>query len=72
MQDKQYEGFDVSVIKNYTRQILKALEFLEERQIIHCDLKPENILLCDEQAENLKVVDFGSGCKTSEQAYTYV
>ena len=54
------------LIRKYTSQILKALKFLEEREIIHCDLKPENILICDEKAETLKIVDFGSGCKTSE------
>ena len=45
---------------------------MEDRDIIHCDLKPENILLRDKSCQTLKVVDFGSGCKTSEQVYTYV
>lgn len=51
---------------------MKALKFLEDRQIIHCDLKPENILICDAEAQKLKIVDFGSGCKTDQQVYTYV
>lgn len=28
--------------------------------------------MCDESGQNIKVVDFGSGCLTSEQVYTYV
>jgi dual specificity tyrosine-phosphorylation-regulated kinase 2/3/4 len=35
-------------------------------------LKPENIILCDDHCKKLKLVDFGSGCKKSEQVYTYV
>jgi serine/threonine protein kinase len=62
----------VEKIRNYTEQILKCLTFLEQRQIIHCDLKPENIILCDALAEKIKVVDFGSGCFTDEQLYSYV
>ena len=65
-------GFPVESISAFSKQILTALEFLQERNIIHCDLKPENILLCDEAASKLKVADFGSGCLASEQVYTYV
>jgi dual specificity tyrosine-phosphorylation-regulated kinase 2/3/4 len=70
--DHNFQGFDVSVCRAYTQQILCALQFLESRRIIHCDLKPENILLCDAQAQRLKIVDFGSGCKVEDQVYTYV
>lgn len=45
---------------------MKSLEFLEEHDIIHCDLKPENILLTDEVCEDLKLVDYGSGCFKDE------
>ena len=72
MKDNEFIGFPVEIIRSYAQQILKALIFLEDRDIIHCDLKPENILLSDESGLNLKVVDFGSGCLTSEQVYTYV
>lgn len=40
-----FSGFPVAIIKQYAKEILKALVFLEKLQIIHCDLKPENILL---------------------------
>ena len=72
MKDHDFMGFPVQSISAFSKQILTALEFLQERNIIHCDLKPENILLCDENALKLKVVDFGSGCLASEQVYTYV
>jgi len=65
-------GFSTGLIRAYALQILEALVFLEEHSIIHCDLKPENILLIDDEAKKLKLVDYGSGCFRSEQAYTYV
>lgn len=40
-------GFELSAIREYAREILRALVFLEQHKIIHCDLKPENILLAD-------------------------
>lgn len=43
-----FMGFSTSKIRDYAIQILSALSFLEEHEIIHCDLKPENILLVDE------------------------
>jgi serine/threonine protein kinase len=62
LKEKEFIGLDEELIKGYASQILKALAFLTERNVIHCDLKPENILLADEDCKRLKVVDFGSGC----------
>jgi len=70
------------VIKEYAKQIRKALVFLEEHKVIHCDLKPENILMAGDdileelidgtEKKVLKLVDFGSGSFRGEQVYTYV
>ena len=40
--------------------------------IIHCDLKPENILLKHPKRSNVKVIDFGSSCKSNKRMYTYI
>ena len=72
MKENDFSGFSLSRIKNIAAQILHTLAFLETHSLIHCDLKPENILITDKKTEKLKLVDYGSGCFTSEQAYTYV
>lgn len=59
-------GIDTVRIRGYAIQILDALQFLEQYNIIHCDLKPENILIVDDNAEQVKLVDYGSGCFKSE------
>jgi len=53
---------------NILRQVLEALQFGHERQVIHGDIKPENILLDASAAANdfarsgsVKVTDFGVG-----------
>ena len=43
-------------IKKYLKQILEAMVFLENNNIIHGDLKPENIMLDFE--DNIKIIDF--------------
>ena len=72
LKENNFVGFPTSKIREFAMQILSALIFLEENNLIHCDLKPENILLKDERCSKLKLVDYGSGCFREEQVYTYV
>ena len=53
--------------------MLESLRFLSEKlDIIHCDLKPENILLCQPKRSAIKIIDFGSSCKTDKKMYSYI
>ena len=72
LKENDFQGIDEDKIRIFAKQLVKALVFLEERDVIHCDLKPENILCADSDRSVLKVVDFGSGCFTKDQIYTYV
>ena len=72
LKEKDGLNFTEEQIKNYAKQLITALIFLEKRDVIHCDLKPENILCANANRNSLKVVDFGSGCFTKDQVYTYV
>ena len=49
--------------RGYTRQIIRALEYMHECGVIHRDLKPQNILL---RNGNIKICDFGTACIISE------
>ena len=40
----EFNGFPISDISTFSKQILEALIISEKAKIIHCDLKPENIL----------------------------
>lgn len=40
----EFNGFPISDISTFAKQILEALIIAEKSKIIHCDLKPENIL----------------------------
>ncbi|CAN0524633.1 unnamed protein product, partial [Ectocarpus sp. 12 AP-2014] len=53
---------------------LRALAFLSLPQVdvIHCDLKPENILLQHAKRSNIKVIDFGSSCRSNNKMYSYI
>ncbi|GAB7340200.1 hypothetical protein MBLNU457_6670t1 [Dothideomycetes sp. NU457] len=67
-----FQGFSVHLIRRFARQMLTCLKLLQDKRIIHCDLKPENILLCDPRRADIRVIDFGSSCKTDEKVYTYI
>jgi len=70
----RFLGVSLNLIVKFGRQILKALAFLAlpEIDIVHCDLKPENILLRHHKRSAIKVIDFGSSCRTKNTVYTYI
>jgi len=46
--------------KKFVIELLKALNFLHERQIIHLDLKPQNVMMKSKRDEfKIKLIDFG-------------
>ncbi|KAL1514919.1 hypothetical protein AB1Y20_003999 [Prymnesium parvum] len=72
LQQKQYQGLGVSLIRYFSKQLLKVLQLLREMQICHCDLKPENILLQNLHSPAIKLIDFGSACYLSNRMHTYI
>ena len=67
-----FEGLSLGLIRRFAIQLLYALKYLKEHQVIHCDLKPENILLKDPTKSGIKIIDFGSSCFQDERVYTYI
>ena len=67
-----FQGFSLSIIRRIALQVLQALKFQHQHNIIHCDLKPENILLLSLNKTNIKVIDYGSSCYVNERVYTYI
>lgn len=61
---KLTEKIPENVLCEMSFQILKGLEFLEEKKIIHRDIKPSNILL-NESGET-KISDFGLSKETED------
>jgi len=69
---KDFNGFDHNLIRRFAIQLLYALKYLKQLEIIHCDLKPENILLKEENKSGIKIIDFGSSTFIDEKVYTYI
>lgn len=64
--------FSLPRIKRIAKQILTALNFIHKLDIIHCDLKPENILIKSFSRCEVKVIDLGSSCFTTDHLSSYV
>jgi dual specificity tyrosine-phosphorylation-regulated kinase 2/3/4 len=67
-----FEGLSLGLVRRFAIQLLYALKYLRENDVIHCDLKPENILLKDPTKSGIKIIDFGSSCFQDERVYTYI
>lgn len=71
MKDNAYNPFPLDQIKEFVVQLLRAVDFIHDLQMIHTDLKPENILLENSdvasrqlpkrlRSTSIKLIDFGS------------
>jgi dual specificity protein kinase YAK1 len=40
--------------------------------IVHCDIKPENILLQNLHSPAIKLIDFGSACRSDQRLSVYI
>jgi len=54
---RKYTKFPVEVVKFYAAELVLALDYLHQRNIIYRDLKPENILL--DKTGHVKLTDLG-------------
>lgn len=52
--------FTESRAAEYMRQILSAIAYCHDKNLVHCDLKPENIMLESAESTLIKVIDFGN------------
>lgn len=59
-------GISINAVRMYARQLLVALTFLREQQVVHADLKLDNIL-CSADLKVVKLCDFGSAFEEHEQ-----
>lgn len=62
------KGLKVAASRFYTAEIVLALEFLHNMQIIYRDLKPENVLI--DQNGHIRLVDFGFALQITDKAYS--
>eukprot|EP00658_Telonema_sp_P-2_P084347 TRINITY_DN9342_c0_g1_i8.p1 TRINITY_DN9342_c0_g1~~TRINITY_DN9342_c0_g1_i8.p1 ORF type:complete len:404 (+),score=84.18 TRINITY_DN9342_c0_g1_i8:294-1505(+) len=64
--------YTVSRVRSIARQLLKVTQFVHSLNLMHSDLKPENILFVSHSRCEIKVIDFGSSCFTSDHLSSYV
>ena len=69
-QDPVY--FTLPRLQSIAIQVLHSLSFLHQLNLIHSDLKPENILIKSYSKCQVKVIDLGSSCFTTDHLTSYV
>lgn len=82
-----YCGFPMICVRDFTKQLMEALEFMHSFGLVHTDLKPENILLVNyrevpykwhgrtymiPESTKVKVIDFGGATYDNEKKSSVV
>lgn len=70
MGEKPY--YTLPRLRKISRQVLEALRFIHSLNLLHCDIKPENIVIKSYSRCEVKLIDFGSSCFTSDNLTTYI
>ncbi|CAO3618840.1 unnamed protein product [Cunninghamella blakesleeana] len=65
---RKQKKFSEEATRFYAAEVILALEYLHENEIIYRDLKPENILL--DRKGHVKLTDFGFAKKVPSYTYT--
>ncbi|KAK2815641.1 hypothetical protein Q5P01_026108 [Channa striata] len=70
MQQRNFQPLIMAEIRPLLRQLTTSLLHLDSLGIIHADLKPENIMIvdCGQQPLQVKIIDFGLACHSSDAA----
>jgi len=63
--DRSYTLTEQKVIV-YVKQMVRALNFMHSRQIVHLDIKPQNIMLKNRESDTIKLIDFGLAKKMKD------
>ncbi|XP_073532987.1 obscurin-like [Phyllobates terribilis] len=58
-------------VKIYIRQLLEAVAYLHDKNILHLDVKPSNILLVHADRDDIKLCDFGFAQKINPSEFQY-
>jgi len=64
--------FTLPRLQKIMLQCLEALAFINRLNLIHCDIKPENIVIKSYSRVEIKVIDFGSSCYTTDHLTSYI
>lgn len=64
---KREKYFNDDRSRHIIKQIVTALIYMQERNVIHRDIKPENILIMDLERMHVKLCDFGWSTHTIDE-----
>lgn len=53
-------SFEEDVCSNYTRQILQAVSYCHNKNVVHRDINPQNILIDSKKNSIIKLKDFSA------------
>eukprot|EP00002_Diphylleia_rotans_P012386 TRINITY_DN2422_c0_g1_i9.p1 TRINITY_DN2422_c0_g1~~TRINITY_DN2422_c0_g1_i9.p1 ORF type:complete len:653 (+),score=131.38 TRINITY_DN2422_c0_g1_i9:179-2137(+) len=67
--EQHTNGLDAELVRNYIYQLVKAIDYCHQNQVIHRDIKPENLLV--NSSHVLKLCDFGFARTISKAGNDY-